>query len=130
MPFLPPSEGGKIVRRQDDEDQAVGMGGDVVQIERAFPLLGAALAEGEQPAEPAIGSAVRGISEQARRIIEIEPRADDEFDADVLGGEMGADDAGKRVAVGDGDGFEPERLCLSPRTPRGESRRAGTRNWW
>ena len=48
------ARGGKIIRRQDDEDQAVGMGDDVFQIKRAFSLLGAALAEGEQPAEPAI----------------------------------------------------------------------------
>ncbi len=48
------ARGGKIIRRQGDEDQAVGMGGDVVEAEDAFSLLGAALAEGEQPAEPAV----------------------------------------------------------------------------
>ena len=87
------------------------MGGDIVEMERAFPLLGAALAEREQAAEPAVSGAVRWIGEQARRIVEIEARADDEFDAaDFACGKMRAHHAGKRVAVGDGDCREPERL--------------------
>ena len=98
-----------IVRRQGDDDQALGVGGDVVEIKRALAFLGAALAQGEQPAEPAVSRAVRWIDEQARRVLKVEPRADDEFDPHLLGGEMGADCAGKAVAVGDGDGVEPER---------------------
>ena len=88
------------------------MGGDVVEMERAFPLLGAALAEREQPAEPAVSGAVRWVGEQARRIVEIEARADDEFDAaDLARRKMRAHHAGKRVAVGDGDCRKPKRLC-------------------
>ena len=73
----PPSpllEGGKIVLREGDEDEAVGVGGDIGETERAFPLLGAALTKREQAAEPAIGGAVRGVGKQARRIVEIESR--------------------------------------------------------
>ena len=70
------------------------MRGDVRKIKSALPLLGAPHAERQQPAEPAIGCAVARIGEQAWRIFEIEPRADDEFDAAELArGEMRAHDA-------------------------------------
>ena len=46
------------------------MGGDVVEKERAFALLGAALAEREKTAQPAISRAVRRVGEQARRILQ------------------------------------------------------------
>ncbi len=81
------------------------MSGDVIEKKRALTLLGAALAERQQPAEPAVGGAVRRIGEQARSILEIEANADDELDANLFGGEMGAHDAGKRVPIGDGDGL-------------------------
>jgi hypothetical protein len=32
--------------RESDEDESVGMGGNIVEMKRAFPLLGAVLAEG------------------------------------------------------------------------------------
>ena len=51
------------------------MGGDVVEMERAFPLLGAALTKREQAAEPAVGGAVRWVGKQARRIVKIEARS-------------------------------------------------------
>ena len=106
------ARGGKIVGRQSDEDEAIGVGGNVGEMERAFPLLGAALAKREQAAEPAVSGAVRRVGEQARRIVEIETRADDEFDAaHFFRGKMRADHAGERVTVGDGDCRKPERLC-------------------
>ena len=87
------------------------MGGDIVEMERAFPLLGAALAEREQAAEPAVSGAVRRVGEQTRRIVEIEARTDDALDAaDFARGEMGAHHAGKRIAVGDGDCRKPKRF--------------------
>ena len=99
------------IGRQRDEDEAFGVGGDVVEMERAFPLLGAALAEREQPAEPAVSGAVRRVGEEARRILQIETRPDHEFDAaDFTRREMGAHHAGERVVVGDGDCREPKRL--------------------
>ena len=104
--------GKKIIRRQRDEDEAVGVGGDIVEMERAFPLLGAALAEREQPAEPAVSGAVRGIGEEARRIVEIEAAAHNEFDAAHFSRrKVRAHNAGKRIAVGDGDCRKPKRLC-------------------
>ena len=69
----------------------------------------AALAAGQQLAEPAVGGAVARIDQDIRRAVdEHEPRADQEF---RLEGErrvvellVGAHHAGERVAVGDADG--------------------------
>ena len=48
--------------------------GDVVERQAALPFVGAALAEGEQAAEAAIGGAVGRQAEEARRVVgEIEP---------------------------------------------------------
>src|SRR6478736_6032966 len=75
------------------------------------PSAWAALAKGEQPAEPAVSSAVRWVGKQARRIVKIKARADDEFDAaDLACRKVRAHHTGKRVAVGDGDCREPKRL--------------------
>jgi hypothetical protein len=107
---LPLAGGGKIVRGEGDEDHPFGMGGDIIEMKLAFAFLGAALAQGQQAAQPAIGRAVAGISEQARRVLEIEADADDQLDAGLLGGEMSTDRAGERVPIGDGDGREAKRL--------------------
>ena len=109
-PLFPLAGGGKIFGWQRDEDQALGKGGNVIEIKRALTFLGAALAERQQPAKPAVSGAIARINQQARRVQQIEPGADDEFDADFLGGQMAAHDAGERVAVGDGDGVELKRL--------------------
>ena len=86
------------------------MGRDIFKIEHAFALLGAPHAQRQQPAEPAIGGAVARVGKQAWCVFEIETAAHDEFDAAQLArGEMSADDASKRVAVGDGDGRKAER---------------------
>ncbi len=66
------------------------MGCDIVEEERALPFLGAALTERQKPAEPAVSRPIGRIGEQAWRILQIEPGADDEFDAGFLGGDMGA----------------------------------------
>ena len=52
------------------------MRGDVVQRQLAFALFGAHLAQAEQPRQPAIAVAVDRVSEQARRIGQVEPAAD------------------------------------------------------
>ncbi len=78
-------------------------------VEMAFAFGGAALAEGQQPREPAIGGAIRGVGEQARAVAQIETAADDEADPDLFGRMMRAHDAGKAVAVGDRDRPMTER---------------------
>ena len=86
------------------------MGCDIVEEERALPFLGAALTERQKPAEPAVSRPIGRIGEQAWRILQIEPCADDKFDAGFLGGDMSAHRPCKRVAVGDGDGREAQGL--------------------
>src|SRR5665648_496693 len=57
-----------IIGRERDEDQAFGVVRDVIEKQRALTFLGAALAEGEEPAKPAIGGAVGRVGEQAGRL--------------------------------------------------------------
>ena len=79
------------------------------QVEVALALLGAAVAEGEQAAEAAIGGAVgRPGDDVGRPVAEDEAAADGIGEASRLRRAMAADDAGERVAVGDGDAGEAE----------------------
>ena len=77
--------------------------GDVGEADFALAFFGAHLAEAEQPRQPAIAVAIDGISEQARRIGEVEPAADQRLQPRTLAGAVHPDDAGERVAVGDPD---------------------------
>ena len=63
---------GIILGREDDEDQALGMGRDIIEKQRALPFLGAALAERQKVAKPAVSGAVGRIGEKAWRIFQIE----------------------------------------------------------
>src|SRR5208283_100652 len=88
---------------------SVGMGGEVRPGERAGALAGAALADGEQAAEPRVGRAVGGVDQDGGGVGQVEPAADDEADASVGGALVGADDAGQRVAVGDAERGQAEQ---------------------
>ena len=77
-------------------------------VEPAFALGSPALAQGEQPRQPAIGVAILRKGEEARAVAEIEPAADDEADADLFRRLMRAHDAGEAVMVGDRDGTMAE----------------------
>ena len=88
------------------------MGGDVVEIERALPFLGAALAERQQPAKPAVSGAVARIGEQARRVLQIEPGADDEFDPPTsLAARWARTTPASVLRSVTAMAVEPERLC-------------------
>ena len=100
------------------------------------PFLATQLALGQNAAEPAIGLAIAGISQDVGRAVdENKPRADQELrlfprQFGFIERGMSAHHAGKRVAVGDPDRVEPvqarrHRPVLPARRPR-----AGTRNWW
>ncbi len=95
-----------VLGRQRDEDLPLGVARDVVEIKRALAFFGAPLPEREQPRQPAIGRAVAREAQEARRILQVEARADDKAQAHLLGCHMRAHDAGERVAVGDGDRVE------------------------
>ena len=90
--------------RHDAEHQALAPLEKVGEIEVAFALGRAAVALGEQPAEAAIGGAVGWPGEDVGGLVtKGEAAADGVAEPGLLGGEMAAHDAGKRVAVGDGD---------------------------
>ena len=75
----------------------------------AVALLGAAIAEGEEPAEAAPGGAVgRPGDDVGRAVAEDEPGADGVAVSRLLRHGMAANDAGDRIAVGDGDAGEAE----------------------
>jgi hypothetical protein len=74
----------------------------------------APFAEGEQGAEPAISRAVLRIAQQARRIGEVEPAADDQphrcnLLPCLLAAIEGAHDSGERVAIRHADRLIPQR---------------------
>ncbi len=94
--------------RQQDDGLALAMRCHIGVIEPAFALGGAALAESEQPGQPAIGGAILGKGEEARAVAEIEPAADHETDPDLLCRLVRAHDAGEAVPVGDRDGAMAE----------------------
>ena len=84
------------------------MAGDVDELEPAITLLGAALAQGEKARQTSIGGAVGRVAEQARTVDEVEAGTDDDAEIHVPGRAVGADDAGERVAVGDGKGAQAQ----------------------
>ena len=90
-------------------DQALAMGDQVAPAEAAGPFPGAALAEGQQPAEPRIGCLVGRIDEDRDAIVEVEPAADDETHAGRLGSLVSAHHAGEGVAVDDAQGRNAEQ---------------------
>ena len=92
------------LRRQDDEDLALGRGLDIRQDQVAVALLRPALAQGQQPGEPAIGGPVAGIAEDLRPVPGHQAGADQKPQAGLLGRDMGAHHPGQAVAVGHPDG--------------------------
>ena len=85
----------------EDGDQPRGMGGEIVPGEMASPLAAAALAQGEQAAEPGIGGPVGRIDEHRGAIAKIEPAADDQANTTRFRCFMGAHDPSERVVIGD-----------------------------
>ena len=84
------------------------MFGDIGQRQLAFAFLRPHLAQAEQPRQPAIAVAVDRISEQARRVGQVEPAADQRLQPRALARAVHPHDAGERVAVGDADRVHAE----------------------
>ena len=122
----------RSLSRHDAEDHARSPFEEIGKIEVAVALLGAAVAERKQAAEPAIGGAIgrpgedvgrpqrsrlryeREISPRSRPrlrgrlVAEDEPAADGIAEPCLFRRDMPAHDAGKRVAVGHRDAGQPE----------------------
>jgi hypothetical protein len=101
-----------IVRRERNEDLAIRMHGNVGEEKNALAFPSAALAKRDQAAQTAISFSIRWEAEKAWGIFKIEPCADDETQARLFSCNMRADDASKRIAVGNGDSLKAERLRL------------------
>ena len=95
----------------EDRQKTFGMVDKIAPIEMAGALAGAAFAEGQQPAQPAVGGAVRGIDQHGCIVGEIEAAADDEADACDFGCLVGSDDPGERIAVADAERWYPQFEC-------------------
>jgi hypothetical protein len=93
--------------------QTLGPVGDIGPVDVAFRLAGAAFAHRQEPGQPRIGGAVRGIDEQACPIDEVEPAADDQPRVRGLRRFPGAHDAGDRVAIDDGQSLDAADIRLA-----------------
>ena len=128
------------MRQRQHQKLAFGEFQEVIEPQMAFALLDpldivAALAAGEQLAEPAVGGAVARIDQDVRRAVdEDEARADQKLwlvrDLGIIEFLVGAHHAGQRVVVGNADRGNAELARLMHIGARIASRRAGTRNWW
>ncbi len=109
----------------DDQQQVVGMGEEVAEIEVAISLLRPAVADGQQPGQPPPAMARRGISNDVGRGIgEHQPSADNQLEinlsrqrrpglvAGLIERDPGADHPGDAVAVGDADPGHVQFQCL------------------
>ena len=112
----------EAMRQRQHQQLAFGKFQQIVEPQMAFALLDprrvvAALAAGEQLAQPAIGGAVARIDQDVRRAVdEDEARADQQFrlvrDLGIFEFLLGAHHAGQRVVVGDADGGNAELAGL------------------
>ena len=94
----------RVVGVDDSEEMAFVMRHDVGELEQALALAGAPLAERQQLREAAISRLVGGPGKERRAVGEVEADAGEKAQAQLLRLDVGADDAGEAVAVGDGDG--------------------------
>ena len=109
--------------RHHNEQLVLQMAEQVVEPQDAIALFGAAVAERQQPAQPAPAVPIGGIGDDVGRAIgKGQPRADNQLEADIgrapglaqfIDGlaqrDMGAHDAGDGVAIGDADAGMAQR---------------------
>ena len=106
------TEGGLLgsARRQDDGENAVGMGREIVEGEVALALFGATVAQRQEAGEPFVGGKVGWIGEQRIAVARLKAAAHQQFDAvGILFAlptrrRKGPHDARQGVTVGDADG--------------------------
>ncbi len=109
----------KAMRQRQDEKLPFGKFQEIIEIKMTLALGGvlAALAAGEQLAQPAVGRAVARIDQDVRRIVDKDqPRSDQQlrliFDVGMLEFLVGPHQAGQRVVIGDADGGKTELAGL------------------
>ena len=128
------------MRQRQNQKLAFGKFQQIIELQMTLALLDpldivAALAAGEQLAEPAVSGAVARIDQDVRRAVdEDEARTDQKFwlvfDLGIVELLPGPHHAGQRVVIGDADGGKSQLARLMHIGARIASRRAGTRNSW
>ena len=130
----------------DNEIEAFDIFKQVVDEENAFAFIGAAFADGQQARQPSPGLPVLRIGEDVGRAVgEYEPRADGEFQFRLVHSMLGIQfanffiqllrlhvrphHAGNRIAVGDADPGQAQKLCLLDQILAGGMRHAKRKNW-
>ena len=98
------------VVRQQRRDEPLGVGRQIVPADVEAALLGATLAERQQPRQPPVGRAIGRIDQQRQPVTQVEPAADDKPDAQLRRPRMRPGDPGQGVVVGDGDRRDGERM--------------------
>ena len=126
----PQPNGAKVIGfvRHHDRDQSFAIGDDIIPFEMAFGFAGAALAERQQAAKPRIGRPIGWIGQDRHAVGKIETAANDQPDASRLRRFVGAHDAGKGIAVDDGERLDAEQCRLREQLLAADSLHAGTRN--
>ena len=99
---------GGIARRDGDEDLPFARRQHLLEAEVALALDGAAVAVGQQAAQPAVGGAIGGIAGRLEAIAGDKARTDEQANLVLLGGGVGTHHTGQRIAVGNADGGEPQ----------------------
>ena len=129
-------------RRHDNEIEAFDKLQQIRQAEQAFALLRAALAERQQPRQPAPGGAVFRISQNVGRdaVVEHQPRADrDAKPARLLQlrivlqrarGNVDAHHARDGIPIGNAEPAQARARRPAAQAPPAATRRAGRRNCW
>ena len=100
----------EVCGRQRNQHLPFGGFDQVGEIEMAFTFRRAPASERDQLDQTPIGGAISRITEGAGHGAKIQSRADDKADAGLLGGVMGAHDAGEAVAVGNGESRIAQRM--------------------
>jgi hypothetical protein len=78
---------------------------NIVEREMAFTFGRSPLADGQKPAQTAVGGAIGGIYKQGNAVSvgQFQSASNGQWDTDLFRSDVSADDPGQRVAIGDGD---------------------------
>ena len=89
---------------QEDQQQAFASFRQFLPRQLKGALAAAALGQGEQAAKTGVGRTISRVGEDRQAVGQLQPAADHEADADLLGPGVGARDSGHRIVVANGQG--------------------------
>lgn len=97
---------------EQHHDKAFAISYEIVPCEPTLTLATPLLADGKQPAKPPVSRAIHGIDKHGKIVIQIEPAADDEPDAMIIGRFISAGNGRKAIAIDDAECLDTEIFCL------------------